>query len=256
MANVLERSSPVYWCRPTKRQSGSCCVAVSTPPLRPDPAIYSQDQVMQQGGIPSWDSPDITTNNDIPWTLRPETVVTVRNLSPHVTAVNTQVQVSISGFGIGLPKTQLSNQLVTLPPAQDRTFNFALSQAVLSGAQSIGVFVQLYHPNDAVEINSHGAQVITSFDTKTSGRHVTTDVPIANPTGVAQTISLAVLPNNVSAVISPATHNFAPLEQIVAKLTVTAPGGAHNTSETATVVAYDSSGALIGGASLLIMVND
>ncbi len=164
MANVLERSSPVYWCRPTKRQSGSCCVAVSTPPLRPDPAIYSQDQVMQQGGIPSWDSPDITTNNDIPWTLRPETVVTVRNLSPHVTAVNTQVQVSISGFGIGLPKTQLSNQLVTLPPAQDRTFNFALSQAVLSGAQSIGVFVQLYHPNDAVEINSHGVVGVIELD--------------------------------------------------------------------------------------------
>jgi hypothetical protein len=256
MANVTTNRSAVYWCRPTKRQGSACCVAVSTPPARPDPATYSQAQVIQQGQVPSWDSPDITTNNDIPWTLRPETVVVVRNLSATVAAVNTQIQVSLTGFGIGLPKTPLSTQLVTLPASGQLTLNYPLPQSVMNGPQSIGVFVDLYHPNDAVEINDHGSQVVTAFDTKSSGRHQEIAIPVANPSGAAQTITLAVLPNSVSAVVAPASHNFAPFEQIGAKLIVTVPAGLHNTSESVTVVAHDGSGALIGGATLLIWVND
>lgn len=256
MASVTSNRSAVYWCRPTKRQGSACCVAVSNPPARPDPATYSQAQVIQQGQVPSWDSPDITTNNDIPWALLPETAVTVRNLSPTVAAVNTQIQVSLSGFGIGLPKTPLANQLATLPAAGQLTFNYPLPQSVMNGPQNIGLFVDIHHPNDSVEINNHGAQVVTAFDTKTFGRHREIEIPVANPSGAAQTITLAVLPNSVSAVIGPASHAFAPFEQIGAKLLVTVPAALHNTTESVTVVAHDGSGALIGGATLLIWVND
>lgn len=256
MATVLDRSSVISWCHPTRHQRGDCCVTLADPPKRPDPAIYSQDQVMALGQIPTWNSPDITTNNDIPWTLLAEVGVVVRNLSPTVTAVNTQVQTLLSAYGIGLAKTPLGAKIVTLPPGQDVSLKFPLPPAVLAGPSSIGFFVQLYHPNDAVAINSHGAQVLTAFDTKTSGRSVTTAVPIANPSGTAQTISLAVLPNSVSASISPASHSFAPFEQITAHLSVHVPAGMHDTNDTVTVVAHDASGAVIGGASLIVWVND
>jgi hypothetical protein len=126
----------------------------------------------------------------------------------------------------------------------------------VAGRQSIGFFVQIYHPNDAVEINSYGAQVLTAFQTSVAGRSVTVDVPVANPAGVGQSITLAVLPNGVGATIAPASHTFAPFEQIIGKLHVTVPGGLHNTNETVSVIAHDGSGALIGGASLIIWVDD
>lgn len=251
----VERTATA-WCRPVRRQRSACCVTVSKPPERPDPAIYSQAQQIAVGQIPTWNSPDITTNFDIPWTLMPEVQVTVRNLSPNVSAVNAQVQVSLSGYGIGLPKTPLSNKLVNLAPGADLGLSFPLPAAVMAGPHSIGFFVQIYHPNDAVEINSYGAQVLTAFQTSVSGRSVTVDVPVANPSGASQTITLAVLPNSVGATITPASHAFAPFEQINAKLHVNVPGSLHNTNETVSVVAHDGSGALIGGASLIIWVDN
>src|SRR5262245_26404264 len=98
MATTLAASSAISWCRPTRKQRSACCVTLADPPKRPDPAIYSQDQAMALGQIPTWNSPDIITNNNIPWALHPEADVVVRNLSPTVTAVNTQVQILLSGF--------------------------------------------------------------------------------------------------------------------------------------------------------------
>ena len=256
VGSILQKSSG-SWCRPARPPArGGCCVTVANPPERPDPALYSQDEQISLGQIPSWDSPDILTNNDVPWALYPETQVTVRNLSPTVAAVNAQVQVALSAFGIGLAKTPLANQIVSLAPSATATLKFPLTQAILQGDQSVGVFVQLYHPNDAVAINSRGAQVVTGFDTVAAGRHVTRTFAVANPTGAAQTISLAVLPNTVAAAVSPSSHAFAPYEQITATLTVTVPGGVHNTREYASVIAHGGGGGAIGGVTLVISVND
>lgn len=256
VGTVLARSNG-SWCRPVRPLArGGCCVDLAKPPERPDPALYSQDQQIALGQIPSWDSPDILTNNDVPWSLYLETEVTVRNLSPTVAAVNTQVQIALSPFGIGLAKTPLANQLITLGPSATATLKFPLTQAILQGDQSIGIFVQLYHPNDAVAINNRGAQAATGIDTVAAGRHVTRHFPVANPTGAAQTISLAVLPNNVAAQVTPASHTFAPYEQITATLTVTVPASLHNTREYATVIAHGGGGQVIGGATLVISVND
>lgn len=244
-------------CRPQRpRRPGDCCIAVSTPPERPDPAIYSQDQQIQGGQIPTWDSPDIITNTFVPWTLHPETEVTVRNLSPQVAAVNAQVQVAISAFGIGLAKAPLSAMLVTLAPSAATTLKFPLTQALLKGDQRIAVFVEIHHPNDKVLINSRGQQAIAGIDTKSAGRHVTRHFPVANPLGAAQTISLATLPNNLSATVSPASHAFAPFEQISAALTVTVPAGLHNTQENVTVIAHGAGGSVVGGVTYIVSVND
>jgi hypothetical protein len=257
MVGTLWSRSEVSLCRPSPKSGAQgCCVTVANPPARPDPATYSQDQQIALGQIPSWDSPDIITNHDLPWTLFAETQVTVRNLSPTVAAVNTQVQVSISPFGIGLAAAPLSAQLITLAPNEVTTLAFPLSQAILQGDQSIGVFVQIYHPNDAVLINDRGAQVITGVDTVASGRNITVAIPVANPAGAAQTITLATLPNTVSAVVSPTSHPFAPFEQIIADLTVSVPSTVHSTLLEATVIAHDGGGGVIGGATLVIVVND
>jgi len=258
MAIVLfERASMVPWCRPHRpRRRGACCVPVSKPPERPDPAIYSQDQQILGGQIPTWDSPDIVTNTFVPWTLHAETEVTIRNLSPQVAAVNTQVQVSVSAFGIGLAKAPLSAQIVTLSPSAAATLKFPLTQAMLKGDQSIAVFVDIYHPNDLVAINSHGAQAISGFDTKAAGRHVTRHFPVANPTGAAQLISLAALPNNLAATVAPVPYAFAPFEQISASLTVTVPAGMHNTEERVTVIAHGAGGSVVGGVTFVVTVND
>ncbi|MEM8640035.1 MAG: hypothetical protein AAGG51_14645, partial [Cyanobacteria bacterium P01_G01_bin.54] len=39
------------------------------PPELPDLAIYSQEEMLEQGRNPSWDSPDIITNNWRPFRL-------------------------------------------------------------------------------------------------------------------------------------------------------------------------------------------
>ena len=231
-------------------------MTLANPPDRPDPAIYSQDQILAMGQVPTWDSPDIVTNNNVPWRLYPELKVTVRNLSASVAAVNTQVQVALSGFGIGMPRTPLANQLITLGPSASATLNFPLTQAALHGEQSIGTFVELYHPNDAVTINSRGSQVITGVDTASAGRHLSHLFPVANPRNATQEINLHIFSNSLAAAISPATHVFAPFEQIDVGLTVTVPTDLHNTTEYVTVTASGADGGLIGGITLAVFVND
>jgi hypothetical protein len=257
MAAIIRSRSGLSFCRPARQAAGgSCCVTLANPPDRPDPATYSQDQLLALGEVPSWDSPDIITNLDIPWTLFPETLVTVRNLSTSVAAVNTQVQVAVAAFGIGTTRTPLSNQLITLGPSASATLEFPLTQALLHGDQSIGVFVQIYHPNDAVLINSHGAQVLTGVNTLAAGRDVSITFPVVNPTSTAQTISLGVFPNALAATISPGAHAFSPFEQINATLSVSVPPGLHNTTQYATVTGRGADGGLIGAVTLVVFVND
>jgi hypothetical protein len=90
----------------------------ATPPLRPDMATYSQLQQISLGIAPTWNSPDITTNNDFPWTLLPAFLVNVRNLSDVTAAANVLVTLSTSAFGIGMAQTPMSSQKLNVGPAQ------------------------------------------------------------------------------------------------------------------------------------------
>ncbi|HJQ39439.1 MAG TPA: hypothetical protein VKB93_20035 [Thermoanaerobaculia bacterium] len=43
-------------------------------------ATYSQEAVLAAGGLPTWNSPDILTNYNTPWSLLAEPSLKVRNL--------------------------------------------------------------------------------------------------------------------------------------------------------------------------------
>src|SRR5260370_13475006 len=124
-----------YFCRPISDRPHDCCVRTSTPPDRPDLATYSQEEQLAANAIPSWNSPDITTNLDFPWTLLPESLVTIRNLSPKASAVNGLVSVWTSQFGFGTVRTPLSSRVLSLGPGQEATLLFPLTQALLSSGQ-------------------------------------------------------------------------------------------------------------------------
>ena len=120
-------------CTPTRksRLGTACCLKPQPPPDRPDPATYSQDEQFSLGTAPTWDSPDILTNYWNPFTLMPEATVKVRNLSGLVSAVNVQVLVATSAFGIGLPRTPMSAQIISLAPGQQSQLLFPFPQSLL-----------------------------------------------------------------------------------------------------------------------------
>ena len=83
---------------------------------------------------------------------------------------------------------------------------------------------------------------------------------VRNPSAAADTITLAVLANDIGAAVSPPTRAFAPNEQIAATLSVhvpaaiVPPAGGFVLKE-ATVVGYSGSGKLLGGVTLLVRVD-
>lgn len=240
----------------------TCCYRPQTPPDRPDPAIYSQDEQFSLGNAPTWDSPDILTNYWNPFRLMPEAAVTVRNLSSSVSAVNTQVVVSTSAFGIGQPRNLMSAQIITLAPGQQSDLLFPFPQSLLQAVdQRICFHVTLVQPTDSRAINNMGSQAIADAYTSQAGRQIDCLFSVVNPTSAPQQISLSLLPNPLSAGVSPSAPVLAPLQQIMATLTVHVPTAVHGSSASpvrmdATVVGRDSSGKVLDGLTFVIWVDD
>ncbi len=233
---------------------------LQVPPERPDLAVYSQQEQVALGNAPTWNSPDITTNNDIPWTLMSAIQAVVRNLSPKASAINALVNVSTTPFGIGLAKTPLSAQKLNLGPGQQVTLSFPLTSALLTGDQSIGAFVDIEHPFDNKPINNHGSQVVKGVMSSAVGRNASLAFPVLNSSGASQTITLSVLPNTLGATVTPGSHAFAPWEQINATLQITVPGGTHGSVSSPlrneiSVAAY-ASGSLIGGVTWVYWIDN
>jgi hypothetical protein len=252
---------PAPWCAPIPQRNTGCCIQTSTPPQRPDLATYSQQEQISDGNAPTWNSPDITTNNDFPWKLLAEAQVVVRNLSNVASAINALVTVSTSPFGIGMPQTALSSQKLNLGPSQQVTLNFPFTAALLAGPPSIGAYVLIQDAYDANLINNSGAQVLQGMTTSGVGRNVVLSFPVTNPSGAGRTISLSVLPNALSGAVTPATQAFAPWEQINASLSLSVPAAMHGTPadpvyNEATVIAYASDGSLVGGATWILWVDN
>ena len=126
-------------------------------------ATYSQLQQISLGIAPTWNSPDITTNNDFPWTLLPAFLVNVRNLSDVTAAANVLVTLSTSAFGIGMAQTPMSSQKLNVGPAQTVSLSFPVPAALLAGSQSVGTYVQIEDAFDSNLINNNGAQVLTGL---------------------------------------------------------------------------------------------
>jgi hypothetical protein len=252
------------WCSPPRiERRKCCCVAVDGPPPdRPDLAIYSQDEQLANGAVPTWDSPDILTNYWSPFKLMPETSVTVRNLSPSANAVNVLVSLSTSAFGLGTARSFMSSQIVSLAPTQASTLLFPMTQALLNSAdQRIGVYVTITHPHDRRAINNTGAQLLADAYTSSSGRNFGVTFPIVNPLSTPQQITVAAFPNALSANVTPNVRTFSPLEQVMATMTLIVPSTLHGTPtapgrQDVTVVAYGGDGRLIGGLTYVIWIDD
>jgi hypothetical protein len=241
-----------------KRNPG-CCIVPRDPPRRPDLATYSQDEQAALGSAPTWNSPDLTTNQDIPWTLLPVIQIVVRNLSPNASAINALVNVSTSTFGIGLAKTPLAAQKVNLAAGQQLALSFPLTAAILGGDQSIATFVDIEHPSDHRPINNHGSQVVRGVMASIVGRNAALPFPVLNSTGIPRTITLSVLANALGATVTPTSHAFAPWEQIVATLHVSVPAGTHGSAgnpirNEISVAAH--AGSLIGGATWIYWIDN
>jgi hypothetical protein len=202
------------------------------------------------------------TNYWNPFKLLPASTAAVRNLSTTAAAANVNVLFYTSTFGIGFPWQLLATQIVGLGPTQAATLSFPLPQNLLTAAdQRIATYVRIVHPADTHLINNSGYQSIADAFTSVQGRSFSVTFPVCNPLASPQTIQLSVLPNNLSAVISPATYAFSPLEQIVATLNIGVPIALHGTPaasirQDATVVAYGADGSLINGLTYVVWIDD
>jgi hypothetical protein len=268
-ASVSVKSSFLDGCRCNGARSSGikdrCQTLVTSDPIeKPDLAIYSQVEELQLGNSPSWDSPDIITNNWRPFRLAPEAIVTVRNLSATVPAINAQVHYSISPFGIGTIKELKLTKIINLSPSSEITLNFPLDAATLDGDPRVGVHIQIDHPHDSSLINNVGAQVHDGGYTTESGREFTIQVPIYNNSNFARQIQLSVLPTDIIASIAPADaafEMFAPHQQKIATLSMKIPDFIHGTAassvqKSVTMVGRLSTGELIGGITRLIRIDN
>ena len=254
-----------YWdCRPRQRKPHRrCCARVDPehPIERPDLAIYSQDEQLSLGSVPSWDNPDMITNSWGPFRLNPESSVVVRNLSPTVSAANSVVHFYTSPFGIGTPRQLLATRLLSIPPGSQATLNFPLDSVTLGGDQRIGIHVRLEHPHDDKTLNNAGSQVHDGAYTTESGRSFSVNIPVLNHSNFTREIQLTFFPEDLTANLKWTSHLFAPHEQKIVTLNVEVPGAlvgapGNEIHRAVTVVARLTTGELIGGATRLLRINN
>jgi hypothetical protein len=262
MHAVLARRASTTYCRVDRRpRPQGCCVSPDRPPDRPDPATYSQAEQLALGAEPTWNSPDIVTNATLPWGPWPTVDVTVRNLSSTASAVNVLVHLERGPFGIGMVLVRESTKVLSLSPSEQTVLNFAIPPPTPGADPNVSVVAAIEHATDARLINNRGEQTIAGATTSDVGRSPSIAFPVRNPLGSPQTITLATFTNALGAVVSPTSHAFAPFEQIQATLALTVPAGMHGsgghpTFTETTVTARGQDGAVIGGMSYLLWVDN
>jgi hypothetical protein len=245
---------------PQKRRTNCCLELPESRVERPDVAIYSQEEVVAEGGVPSWNSPDILTA-DFPYLrLNDETVVTVRNLSPDTWAVGAQVHFAISRFGIGFERQYVGSQRVSLGPSANVNLSFPLNRTILAGEPRIGVYIEIEHPHDQNRINNFGSQVVAASLTSAEGRVFALDIPLRNHSSFTRYFTLRVLAaDDVVAAVDPARRSFAPYEESTVLLNTEIPAGlarsAPYPAREVTVIATAEDGSIVGGVTHSIVVD-
>ena len=247
--------------RKPPRKDRCICIHTDDPIEKPDLAIYSQVEQLNNGNVPNWDSPDIVTNFWKPFRLMDEAKVKVRNLSPTVPAINALVHYSTSPFGIGTTQELKLTRVVNIPPGGEIELLFPLDQSTLQGDPRVGVHIQIEHPHDPNMINNEGAQVHDGGFTTESGRNFTVQIPVYNDSNFSREIQLSVMPTDIITSLNPASKVFAAHEQIIATLNIQIPNFLHGTpaayiSRAVTVVGRLTSGELVGGVTRLIRIDD
>ena len=226
----------------------TCCLRPDSPPKRPDPGIYSQVDSFAAAPPPSWDSPDITTNLFGQTTLDENVRVTVRNYSPDAPALNTQVQLEYSRFGIGFARNLLGIQPVDLNKAghaqEEQTLDFYVPTAVREKIGNISVFVTVAHPKDRNPRNNTGEQA-WSASASTAGSAATFDFEVHNALASSSTFDLLTLEADWSATLSDSQVVLVPGQTRNVTLNVQVPASASG-SQRFNVVAL-LGGSLYGG---------
>lgn len=228
----------------------------------PDPETYDQQLLFSTGGAPTFNSPDIETADVWPLVAIPNLMATVRNLSTQASANQTRVDVSSSSWGIGLPRTTIATSFVDLAragfPDSQQTLSWPTPPALLA-ARVFGLFITLIHPYDSDPLNNAGEQTIDGFQTST-GRSKTFVVPVQNPTGAVQTISLSAGPAPVVPWVNvvPATFTLGPGAQqavmVAIDIPASIPASPPGTEISATVdILATIGGGYLGGVSFVIL---
>jgi hypothetical protein len=190
----------------------------------------------------------------------PESRVTVRNLSTTASAANVQVSVGFSPFGIGMPATALSSISVSLAPSASAELLFPLTQAMLAGDQLVSAFVRIAHTADADPTNNEGEQAIIGAVTSQAGRVIEFDIPVRNHAGHPQAMSFVTFANTLGFTITPTSHAFAPLEQIIVRGKIVVAPDLHAGStwieQAATMAALTPGGELVGGVTYVVRIDD
>lgn len=264
MVSNRKQYSSVCRCVARQRSTGrrGCCIKADHIPIElPDLAIYSQLEKLSLGQIPSWDNPDIVTNDWGPFRLRKEAEVKVRNLSATVPAANVLVHYFMSPFGIGTKQVLKASKLVSIGPSQEITLNFPLDQATLAGDQRAGVHIAIEHPNDSKLINNHGSQVHNGAYTTERGRNFNVDIPVLNDSPLARTITFSILPTDMLANLSLFSFNFLPYQQIILSLHIEVPSSIVGSSSNekyseVTVIGRLPDNSLVGGVTHLLRINN
>lgn len=261
-----KRSSSGGGCRCNVKQrpvkSKCCCISTRDVPVQhPDLATYSQEELISNGIMPSWNSPDIVTNNWGPFRLKEEATVLVRNLSATVPASNALVHYYTSPFGIGTRRTLKQSRQLSIGAGQEVSLNFPLDQDTLNGDQRIGVHIVIEHPTDDKKINNYGGQVHNGAYTTESGRNFTVQVPVFNDSPVNRQIFLNLLPTDMLASLNITNHNFMPYEQLLVNLHIQVPaaitGSPGNEKEReVTMMGRLADGTLIGGMTHILRINN
>ncbi len=188
--------------------------------------------------------------------MLPEIKAMIRNLSPGVGAFDAQVHCDVSSFGIGLPRSRLATQIVSLAPAGEQTLVFPLTQELLNRNQFLGIHIVIEHPYDSEKINNAGSQTPHLLSTAELGRDIAVDFPVFNDASYSREFRLSVLSNGLTATVTPAVQVLAPAQQITAHLHIVLPANDPSPYHRLTVVAEDADRALIDGLTYQIQVND
>ncbi len=247
---------------PRKRPADCCLRITNTPVHRPDIALYSQAEEVSLGREPTWNNPDITTNDWGPFRLMESIGVRISNRSTKANAGNALINLHVGPFGIGMPLSLYASHKTTVVAGGAVDLQFPLDEALRGeNSQRLSVMVKAEHPYDTEPINNTGYQCIDGRQTSLAGRHFSVGIPVRNPHPTAiRRIDLQVIPGALTASIDWDHHEFAPLEEKVVQLDVTVPAELHETDDTpnkqpVTVMATHNSGRLLGGATIIARID-
>lgn len=237
-------------------------ISLDEPIKRPDLAIYSQREELENGWVPTWDSPDIWTNDWKPFRLKNKATVKVRNLSFSAPAINTMVHYSTAPFGIGFPKVLRLTKFTNITPGSEVTLEFPIEEEIQNEDPRIAVYIDIDHPFDTNRINNSGAQIHDGAMTSESGKDFTVSIPVFNNMAIAREMHFYILPTNLVAEITPSNHTFSPFEQFNIQLQVNVPNTLTGTAaepnlQSVTVVGrLTSSNEIVGGVTRLVQIDN